>query len=169
MTTRIVDVQQLEWRAFAAAPGVRYKVLRHHADRRGITLLLHFDPGASYPAHRHPEEELIFVKEGTLEVTIEGKTEKAGPGSVIFYASNELHGMRNGGDVPATYYVLRWHSTKTAGDAAAYFALKTAVSSTIESASSSARVCLAATVKPWLNNLPAASCPPCRLCSTRGS
>jgi mannose-6-phosphate isomerase-like protein (cupin superfamily) len=74
---------------------------------------------ASHPPHRHPEEELIFVKEGTLEVTIEGRVEKAGPGSVIFYASNELHGMRNGGDVPATYYVLRWHSTKTAGDAAA--------------------------------------------------
>ena len=73
---------------------------------------------ASHPAHRHPEEELIFVKEGTLEVTIEGKTEKAGSGTVIFYASNELHGMRNGGEVPATYYVLRWHSTKTAGDAA---------------------------------------------------
>jgi quercetin dioxygenase-like cupin family protein len=74
---------------------------------------------ASHPAHRHPEEELIFVKEGTLEVSIEGETRKAGPGSVIFYASNELHGMRNGGEVPATYYVLRWYSTKTDGDAGA--------------------------------------------------
>ena len=74
---------------------------------------------ASHAAHRHPEEELIFVKEGTLEVSIEGKVQTAGPGSVIFYASNELHGMRNGGEVPATYYVLRWHSTKTAGDAGA--------------------------------------------------
>ena len=74
---------------------------------------------ASHAAHRHPEEELIFVKEGTLEVSIEGKVQTAGPGSVIFYASNELHGMRNGGEVPATYYVLRWHSTKTDGDAGA--------------------------------------------------
>ncbi len=74
---------------------------------------------ASHPAHRHPEEELIFVKEGVLEVNVEGKVWKAGPGAVIFYASNELHGMRNGGEVPAKYYVLRWHSTKTAGDAGA--------------------------------------------------
>jgi mannose-6-phosphate isomerase-like protein (cupin superfamily) len=73
---------------------------------------------ASHPPHRHPEEELIFVKEGTLEVSIEGNVQKAGPGSVIFYGSNELHGMRNGGEVPATYYVLRWYSKETPGDAA---------------------------------------------------
>jgi uncharacterized cupin superfamily protein len=60
--------------------------------------------------HRHPDEELIVVKEGTLEVTINGQSQKAGPGSVIFYASNDLHGMRNLGDQPATYFVLRWTS-----------------------------------------------------------
>jgi quercetin dioxygenase-like cupin family protein len=68
-------------------------------------------PGeASHAPHQHPDEELIVVKEGTLEVTINGQSQKAGPGSVICYAANDLHGMRNVGDAPATYFVLRWTS-----------------------------------------------------------
>jgi len=101
-----------ERREIFDAPSATLERLRCHATTVNVG-------EASHPPHRHPEEELIFVKEGTLEVNLEGRTEKAGPGSVIFYASNELHGMRNGGQVPATYYVLRWHSTETAGDAAA--------------------------------------------------
>lgn len=60
--------------------------------------------------HRHPDEELVIIKEGTLEVTINGQSQKAGPGLLLFYASNDLHGMRNVGETPATYFVLRWTS-----------------------------------------------------------
>jgi len=60
--------------------------------------------------HRHPDEELIIVKEGTLEVAINGVTQKAGPGSVLFYASNDMHGLKNVGKTPATYHVIRWTS-----------------------------------------------------------
>lgn len=67
MKADVIDTSTLAWRDFDAAPGVRYKVLRHHAGRRGITLLLQFAPGASYPAHRHPEGEEYFVLEGSLE------------------------------------------------------------------------------------------------------
>lgn len=62
------------------------------------------------PLHRHPQEELVIIKEGTLEAMQSGKTKRLGPGSVIFQASNQLHGVRNVGDVPATYYVVRWTS-----------------------------------------------------------
>lgn len=68
---------------------------------------------ASHPPHQHPDEELVIVKEGTLEVTINGKVTQAGPGSLIFYSSNDVHGMRNVGDTPATYHVLRWTSATT--------------------------------------------------------
>ena len=66
MRPDILDTQTIEWRSFAEAPGVHYKVLRHHAARRGITLLLRFDPGAHYPAHRHPEGEEYYVLDGDL-------------------------------------------------------------------------------------------------------
>ena len=66
-TPDIVATTALPWRDFPDAPGVRYKVLRHHPERRGITLLLRFEPGADYPAHRHPEGEEYYVLEGSLD------------------------------------------------------------------------------------------------------
>jgi quercetin dioxygenase-like cupin family protein len=66
------------------------------------------NPGeVAHPMHRHSDEEIVVVKEGTLEVTIAGKVQRAGPGSVIFYASNVEHGMRNAGTTRATYHVFR--------------------------------------------------------------
>jgi quercetin dioxygenase-like cupin family protein len=60
-----------------------------------------------HAAHHHPDEELVIVKEGLMEVTINGVTQRAGPGSIIFYASNDEHGMKNAGTTTATYHVVR--------------------------------------------------------------
>ena len=60
--------------------------------------------------HQHPDEELVIVKEGTIEVHTGDITKTVGPGSIMFHASNQMHGMRNVGKTPATYYVLRWKS-----------------------------------------------------------
>jgi quercetin dioxygenase-like cupin family protein len=65
---------------------------------------------ASHAAHSHPEEELIIVKEGTIESVQNGQTERVGPGSIIFESSNQLHGLRNVGSTTATYYVIKWYS-----------------------------------------------------------
>ena len=66
------------------------------------------NPGiAAHAPHRHPDEEIIIVKEGTVEVTINGKSQQAGAGSMFLFASNDLHGMKNVGKIPATYYVIR--------------------------------------------------------------
>jgi XRE family transcriptional regulator, regulator of sulfur utilization len=69
------------------------------------------NPGeTSHAPHKHPDEELLIVKEGTVESLVNGQHRRVGPGSVIFQASNELHGIRNVGDGPATYHVIRWNS-----------------------------------------------------------
>jgi len=65
---------------------------------------------ASHAAHQHPDEEMVFVREGVVEATINGVPKMAPAGSVIFYASNDLHGMRNAGKGQASYFVLRWTS-----------------------------------------------------------
>ena len=64
----------------------------------------------SHPPHQHPAEELIIIKEGTLESFVNGEYRKVGPGSVVFQASNQLHGIRNIGTGPATYHVIQWQS-----------------------------------------------------------
>lgn len=67
------------------------------------------NPGmASHPPHKHVEEELIIIKEGAFEVMQNGKITQVGPGSVIFEASDEMHGMRNVGEVPGTYFVVKF-------------------------------------------------------------
>ena len=66
------------------------------------------NPGeASHAPHAHPDEELVIIQAGTLEVTINGVVAQAGPGSLFFFASWDLHGMRNAGTTPATYFVVR--------------------------------------------------------------
>lgn len=62
---------------------------------------------APHAAHRHPDEEIILIKEGLLEVTINGVSQRAGAGSILFYSSGDEHGMKNVGDTAATYYVIR--------------------------------------------------------------
>jgi XRE family transcriptional regulator, regulator of sulfur utilization len=72
------------------------------------------NPGENTGAlHRHPQEEIVIVKEGTLEINIDGKKQTAGPGSMIFYAVNENENMTNVGKTPATYYVLQWYTALT--------------------------------------------------------
>jgi quercetin dioxygenase-like cupin family protein len=64
-------------------------------------------PGlAPHPPHKHVHEELLIVREGTVEVTISGKSQLLGPGSVAYVASNEEHGWKNAGNSIARYYIL---------------------------------------------------------------
>src|SRR5579859_2953093 len=66
-----------------------------------------------HPPHKHPNEELIILDKGTVEALENGEWKKLGPGSVIFNASNVLHGLRNPGDTPAQYHVISWRTEKT--------------------------------------------------------
>ena len=72
------------------------------------------NPGqASHAGHAHPEEELIIVKEGILESNQDGEIKRAGPGSIVFEASNQWHALKNGGATPVTYFVVKWNSPGT--------------------------------------------------------
>jgi quercetin dioxygenase-like cupin family protein len=65
---------------------------------------------APHPPHKHPDEEIIIVREGTVEVTVNGQTRRLGPGSVIFQAANQMHSIQNVGETPAVYHVIKWNS-----------------------------------------------------------
>jgi mannose-6-phosphate isomerase-like protein (cupin superfamily) len=62
--------------------------------------------GAPHPPHHHVHEEIVMIHEGTLEVTISGRSARLGPGSIAYVASGEEHGWRNVGTTRAQYFVL---------------------------------------------------------------
>ena len=65
---------------------------------------------ASHKPHTHPNEEMVIVKEGTLQAHVNGREILVGPGSVLFFASMQPHAVQNVGDTPASYYVINWAS-----------------------------------------------------------
>ncbi len=64
----------------------------------------------SHPPHTHPNEEIVIVREGTLQAHVNGKEVVVGPGGILFYASMQPHGVKNIGNTPATYFVINWKS-----------------------------------------------------------
>jgi mannose-6-phosphate isomerase-like protein (cupin superfamily) len=65
------------------------------------------EPAATpHPPHRHAHSEMWLIREGVVEITINGKSSQIGPGSAAFVASNEEHGIRNPGTTAASYFVV---------------------------------------------------------------
>jgi len=65
-------------------------------------------PGGAPTAttHHHPHSEMWLVREGTIELRVNGKAYRLEPGSVGFVRSNEEHGIRNVGASAAVYFVV---------------------------------------------------------------
>jgi quercetin dioxygenase-like cupin family protein len=67
------------------------------------------NPGKmSHPPHEHPWEEILLIKDGEMDASINGVTHHAGPGALIFFASHDVHNAQNNGDKPVTYYVINF-------------------------------------------------------------
>jgi mannose-6-phosphate isomerase-like protein (cupin superfamily) len=62
--------------------------------------------GAPHPPHHHQHSEMWLIREGTVELTVNGTRYRLGPGSVGFVHSNDEHGINNLGSAPATYFVV---------------------------------------------------------------
>ncbi len=65
-------------------------------------------PGGTPTAttHHHPHSEMWLVREGHIELTVNGKIYPLGPGSLGFARSNDEHGIRNSGTTAATYFLI---------------------------------------------------------------
>lgn len=62
--------------------------------------------GAPHPPHHHVHTEMWLIREGMVEITIEGKPRRIGAGSLAMVRSNEEHGITNPTDKPANYFVV---------------------------------------------------------------
>jgi quercetin dioxygenase-like cupin family protein len=109
----------IDWQALVPTP-TRNGQRRDVFDARTGTLdRLHahittLNPGENTgPLHRHPQEEIVVIKEGTIEVNIDGRKKVVGAGSVVFFSANENENMTNVGSTPAVYTVIQWFTPLT--------------------------------------------------------
>jgi len=79
-------------------------------EHSGYNLEMHetvLGPGIeTHPPHTHGHQEIIILVEGTVEVSMDGRTDTVEAGSVIFYEPDKPHNLRNTGTVPCRYYVV---------------------------------------------------------------
>jgi quercetin dioxygenase-like cupin family protein len=84
-----VDTNKLA--AFERLPGWRGR----YFDSPSMTFAHYeFDAGSSIHEHSHPQEEVWQVIEGELEITINGVTQRAGPGFAGIVPPNTLHSVK---------------------------------------------------------------------------
>ena len=92
------------------------RTVMHGTLHQGFAIEVHLTKlapgGMPHPPHRHEHEEIMLLKNGQLDVNINGKITRVGPGSVVLMGSNDLHGLKNPGPERAEYFIveLRGHS-----------------------------------------------------------
>jgi len=57
-------------------------------------------------------EEIVFIKEGSLKITINNYSKVMGSGSIALIMPGDEHGIANTGNSQATYYIIRYKSKK---------------------------------------------------------
>ena len=79
---------------------MRTDLQRHDLSVRGwesLQALVTFAPGAPFPRHKHPGEEIIYVTHGTIEYEVAGKLVTVKAGEVLFIPYGAVHAARNAG------------------------------------------------------------------------
>jgi quercetin dioxygenase-like cupin family protein len=69
--------------------------------RETLQALVSFEPGASFPRHSHPGEEIIYVTQGTIEYEVAGQPVTVKAGDVLFIPYGVVHAAKNVGEGPA--------------------------------------------------------------------
>ena len=107
LPSKIYHTEQIPYTGDDKKKGRRFFLGTTHT---GFNLEMHettLAPGEiSHPPHQHVNEEIIVITEGIIEVQIQGKTDLANAGSVVYFASNDMHNFKNVGPITAAYYVL---------------------------------------------------------------
>ena len=72
-----------------------------------IVALMRMPAGTGAEAHSHPNEQWIYILEGTFRATIDGKAVEGKPGSVIYIPSNVVHSGKAGPDRDVVFFTVK--------------------------------------------------------------
>jgi quercetin dioxygenase-like cupin family protein len=109
LESKIVKLDSLQ--AEGAAPGAKAYVHFNGPTQQLAALasgLVTLEPGAQpHPPHRHPEEEIMIVGEGSGEFYLNGAATQVKTGDMLFAEANVLHGVKNTGQTRMTFYFAK--------------------------------------------------------------
>jgi quercetin dioxygenase-like cupin family protein len=74
---------------------------------RMIVGLMRMPAGTGAEAHSHPNEQWIYILEGTFHATIGGKTIEARAGSVVYVPSDVVHSGQAGADRDVVFFTVK--------------------------------------------------------------
>ena len=69
-------------------------------DTGGSVFLFHGKPGSGPGPHRHPYDEIQFIREGRGVWTVNGNTFEGGAGDIFVIKAGEIHSFKAIGDSP---------------------------------------------------------------------
>ena len=58
-------------------------------------------------------DELVLIKSGSVEVSVNGVSSRMHAGSVVFWAADDKRSLRNVGNTPTSYQVIRVTTAKS--------------------------------------------------------
>jgi quercetin dioxygenase-like cupin family protein len=74
---------------------------------RMIVGLMRMPAGTGAAAHSHPNEQWIYILEGTFHATVGGKAVEAKPGSVLYIPADTVHGGKAGADADVVFFTVK--------------------------------------------------------------
>ena len=69
--------------------------------------LIHKARGTGSRAHSHPNEQWIYVLEGTFRANIDGKEINVRPGSVVYIPANTVHAGKATADGDVVFFTVK--------------------------------------------------------------
>jgi quercetin dioxygenase-like cupin family protein len=90
--------QQFNWRGIpeeTVYPGITRQVVQ--GERQTLVRYV-YQPGAVFPEHQHPQEQITAVLSGRIEFSVAGKRYELAAGEVAVIAGDTPHGARVLGD-----------------------------------------------------------------------
>ena len=74
---------------------------------RMIVGLMRMNAGTGAEPHSHPNEQWIYILEGTFRATIDGKQIDAKPGSVVYIPANTIHAGKATADGDVLFFTVK--------------------------------------------------------------
>jgi quercetin dioxygenase-like cupin family protein len=69
--------------------------------------LMRMAAGTGSEPHSHPNEQWIFLLEGTLDMNVGGKVQGAKPGTAIYVPGNTMHHAKVRGDKDVVFFTVK--------------------------------------------------------------